>query len=255
MQEQEWRPVKDFPNYEISDHGQLRKTDTGIPIQTSKRGRGRFLCATLHRGKCTATRSLHVIVGEAFLAPLGPKQRYKHISEDVTDNRVGNVTIAAGGCGRPVGAFRKPPPDTYNKTIGRPKGTQKPVKAPAITIAQDRREMAKRALERETERRRAYLEAVEAKRASAAEAAALQVDAYNAAIAARRAERKAALLEQENRKQVVLSDKQWEAELSGWLAKTEAGWQAYKRIDGKARLLGTFKTIGEAARAQEAAGY
>jgi hypothetical protein len=80
--------------------------------------------------------------------------------------------------------------------------------------------------------------------------AGMQVDAYNAAIVARCAERKAALLEQQTRKRGAQSDKEWERQLTGWLEKRETGWRAYKRIDGKTRLRGIFKTIGEAARAQ-----
>lgn len=79
----------------------------------------------------------------------------------------------------------------------------------------------------------------------------MAVEAYNEAVRARAAERKAG---PQAKRKLLLPDEQSRsrtiAELSGWIEKQGDGWHATARVDGKPKLLGIFKSLGEAARAQ-----
>jgi hypothetical protein len=251
MRSMEWKQIPDFENYEVSDAGLVRNTDTGNILAKSKIGK--YCVAKLRRGGCF-TRQLHNVVGQAFLRPLFEGECYAHISDDISDNSVGNIHIVkrTRSPGRPRGHVQKQVPLTKRKP-GRPVGWRKE-KTGSYVIPDDREAHAERAMQRERERRAAYFAAIEAKRAEAAEAAFQQVENYNARVLEQRAEREKARAK-ENRGPLkrppdTRDVKERLDELSGWLKKTEAGnWQAWKRIDGEGRLLGTFKTIGEAAKA------
>jgi hypothetical protein len=250
----EWRKIPDFCNYEVSDTGEIRNTDTGRTLARSKIGK--YHVAKLRRGGCF-TRQLHNVVGQAFLRPLFDGEHYRHRNGDISDNSVANIEIAKGkrSPGRPHGHTVKRIPLTKRK-VGRPVGWRRKQEGAPYVIADDSAAHAERAIQRERERRARYFAAIEAKRAERAELAELRVKAYNAGVAEQRAERARAKAKTETdrgplkRPPDTRNVQERLAELDGWLRKTEAGWQCWKRIDGKAHLVGVYATIGEAARAQ-----
>lgn len=78
----------------------------------------------------------------------------------------------------------------------------------------------------------------------------MQVGAYNARIAARRANARPDCAKQNSRSDRVTPQRVGHAAF-GMAGKAQTRMASLKRTLGRARLLGTFKRTGEGARAQE----
>lgn len=92
---EEWRPVVGFPNYEVSNFGNVRSKDhvkwsgpVGYTLQKGRvlvrsvDGRG-YLSVNLGVGKSRAvTRTVHSLVAEAFIGPLPEGMQCCHWDDD-----------------------------------------------------------------------------------------------------------------------------------------------------------------------------
>jgi hypothetical protein len=90
---EEWRSIPEFPNYEVSDLGRLRryghlKTPT---VFDSPRDRRPWLRVTLYQNRVATQRAVHVLVANAFLGerPEGTSVQFKN--GDSTDARLENL--------------------------------------------------------------------------------------------------------------------------------------------------------------------
>lgn len=89
-----WRPVVGYPNYEVSDDGQVRsrpreRTRGGV-LKAARNRRG-YWYVTLCREQDRHRMRVHQLVAEAFIGPRPPGQDVRHLDDNKDDNRPGNL--------------------------------------------------------------------------------------------------------------------------------------------------------------------
>jgi hypothetical protein len=95
---EEWRPVKDFPDYEVSNLGRVKSlkkyhgTEERFLAHKSHRGGYDIVC--LSKDKKPYYKTIHRLVAIAFLPP-SEKQEVDHINRNKKDNRVENLRWAS----------------------------------------------------------------------------------------------------------------------------------------------------------------
>ncbi len=89
-----WRPIADYPNYEVSDDGRVRSLPRervrGGILKPSRNVRGYWYVGLFRNGKCTRLR-IHKLVAEAFIGPCPPGQEVRHLNDIKDDNRPTNL--------------------------------------------------------------------------------------------------------------------------------------------------------------------
>lgn len=86
----EWRIVEEFPNYEVSENGQIRNRTTGH-IKSQRIKNNGYVITDLSRNGEVKTVHIHRIVAKAFLPNPQNYSEVNHINEDKTDNYYGNL--------------------------------------------------------------------------------------------------------------------------------------------------------------------
>ena len=87
---EEWRTIKDFPNYQVSSLGRVKRNDKLLSLREDKYG---YLRVNLYNMK-HHTKLIHRLVAEAFIPNPENKPTVNHIDEDKTNNRVDNLEWA-----------------------------------------------------------------------------------------------------------------------------------------------------------------
>jgi DNA-binding NarL/FixJ family response regulator len=85
----EWRPIKGFPAYEVSNQGEVRRVGTLRPLRPNN---DRYPLVVLRRNGQNYPRRVHRLVAEAFL-PGQPTSRHQvnHIDGVKTHNQAANL--------------------------------------------------------------------------------------------------------------------------------------------------------------------
>lgn len=86
-----WEQIKDFPNYEVSDLGEVRNISLGIVLTAYDNGLGYFQ-VKLRNSTTKATKYVHRLVAEAFLPNTNPKLEVHHKDHDKANNRLENLS-------------------------------------------------------------------------------------------------------------------------------------------------------------------
>lgn len=86
----EWKKIKGFENYEISNEGEVRNIITGLVLKQADNGRG-YLEVGLHINKKRKHKYIHRLVAEAFIPNPESKPEVNHIDENKTNNNVSNL--------------------------------------------------------------------------------------------------------------------------------------------------------------------
>jgi len=92
-----WRVIADFPPYEVSDGGRVRRATPGPGARAGRmlrpHERHGYPCVCLYRGRGGKRHDcyVHRLVAAAFLCPALPGQEVNHINFDRRDNRVANL--------------------------------------------------------------------------------------------------------------------------------------------------------------------
>ena len=90
-----WKPIVGFPDYEVSDRGEIRSRDRvnsygrrvrGRLMQQSFNSDGHLKCELRVDGK-GVTVKVHRVVLEAFVGPCPPGEECRHLNDVKTDNR------------------------------------------------------------------------------------------------------------------------------------------------------------------------
>lgn len=84
-----WKPIKDFPSYEISNLGNIRNINGSIKSQQiDKYG---YLVTDLYNNEGRKNVKVHRLVAKEFIPNPDNKPTVNHINEIKTDNRVENL--------------------------------------------------------------------------------------------------------------------------------------------------------------------
>lgn len=87
-----WKQIKDFPDYEVSDQGKVRNKRTGRTSHGYINGWG-YLSVTLYRSGKKYCRMMHNLVVDAFIGGRLDKMVSNHKNGIKTDNRVVNLEV------------------------------------------------------------------------------------------------------------------------------------------------------------------
>ncbi|MCG3754679.1 HNH endonuclease [Amycolatopsis sp. Poz14] len=88
-----WHPIEDFPEYEVSSFGRIRRNGRvkATHVFNGRANRRPWSRVTLHENGTTHYRAVHVLVANAFLGerPQGMTVHFRN--GDTTDCRVDNL--------------------------------------------------------------------------------------------------------------------------------------------------------------------
>lgn len=92
INEEVWKDIDNFPNYEVSNLGQIRnkKTNRILKPATTKHG---YQIVCLRKDNKTTTRSVHSIVARTFVENTNPNlnKEVHHLDHDKTNNKAENL--------------------------------------------------------------------------------------------------------------------------------------------------------------------
>ena len=86
-----WKQIEDFPNYEVSDLGEVRNIKLDMIMSLHDNGVG-YLQVKLRNCKGRVAKYVHRLVAEAFLPNSNPELEVHHKDHDKTNNSVENLT-------------------------------------------------------------------------------------------------------------------------------------------------------------------
>lgn len=97
-----WKPIPEFPGYEVSNLGQVRSwkirgrttrpvTKPRLLTQTPRNSNRKYLSVKLYRDDIGHTFSVHRLVLEAFVGPMPAGQEVRHLNGDETNNSLTNL--------------------------------------------------------------------------------------------------------------------------------------------------------------------
>lgn len=95
-----WKKIKDFPNYEVSNLGNVRsvkhfdsmdRVKGGQPLKACFDGKGNYLHVNLYANGKQTTKNVHRLVAEAFVDNPGNLPEVNHKDEDKCNNAASNL--------------------------------------------------------------------------------------------------------------------------------------------------------------------
>ena len=91
--EEEYRPIKDYSNYAVSNFGNVSNVKTGRILKAVTNGQGYYSVKLYKKGKAK-TRTIHQLVAEAFLDNAENKLCVDHVDNNKLNNNISNLRWA-----------------------------------------------------------------------------------------------------------------------------------------------------------------
>jgi hypothetical protein len=88
--EEEWKQIVDYPNYSVSNYGNIRNDKTGLILKAGLDNNGYKRVGLYNNGK-PKTFEIHKLVGEAFIEKSEENIIIDHIDRDKLNNNVSNL--------------------------------------------------------------------------------------------------------------------------------------------------------------------
>ncbi len=88
-----WKPIENYPNYEISDCGMVLSHNIGNILKPGKNTEGYLLVILCKNGE-KKTCKIHRLVAQAFIPNPENKKCVDHINRDKTNNHIDNLRWA-----------------------------------------------------------------------------------------------------------------------------------------------------------------
>ena len=92
-----WKQVPDYPNYEVSDEGRVRRASTLRPVAVVFNREG-YAYVCLHRNKKRKNFRLHRLVAKVFCPNYSDDCVVHHKDTDRTNNRAENLNTLCFAC-------------------------------------------------------------------------------------------------------------------------------------------------------------
>lgn len=96
MKEEHWKPIDGFTNYEVSDLGRVRNSNTGRIKKNFLNINGYYYAQLFHDGRVHPTL-VHRLVAKAFVPNPGCLPEVNHLDEDKTNNAAENLEWCSRG--------------------------------------------------------------------------------------------------------------------------------------------------------------
>jgi len=92
-----WKPIPGYEGYMVSDLGRVKSLNykcTGKEqLLTATRNHNRYYFVGLQKEKIRSHHFVHRLVWEAFNGPIPEGMQLNHLNEDITDNRLENLSL------------------------------------------------------------------------------------------------------------------------------------------------------------------
>jgi hypothetical protein len=97
QQEESWKEIEDFPNYEVSSFGNIRNRITLNILANTKTDRYGYPQVELYNNKKGHSIAVHSLVAKAFLLEVSEKPLINHIDKNRKNNHINNLRYVTKG--------------------------------------------------------------------------------------------------------------------------------------------------------------
>ena len=120
MEEEIWKGIENYPNYEVSNLGRVRSITSGKLIHLQQRKNGYVKVSLWKNGK-EKTIDVHLLVGHAFVDGYAPGKEINHEDGVKSNNRADNLTwttrIENMEHAMRTGLFAPKPPEPHRRPV------------------------------------------------------------------------------------------------------------------------------------------
>jgi hypothetical protein len=117
---EEWKQIDDYPNYSVSNLGNVKNNKTNKLLSLSENGYG-YIKVILYKNNTKKTFNLHRLIGKTFMTHFDDNLEIDHIDRNKTNNCLENLRLVtrSENCkntSKKLGTYSKHKHITYDKS-------------------------------------------------------------------------------------------------------------------------------------------